>query len=88
MEQSSSGKADLQKKEVENKPTETEDEGTFLPTKYLVVSLGYLLILYLFYEYYCYLLRFVYFFGDFFYTYFMNIFYKYYCCISLLLKQL
>ena len=84
MEQSSSGKADLQKKEVANKPTETEDEGTLLPTKYLVVSLGYLLILYLFYEYYCYLLRFVYFFGDFFililWIFFINIVVVYHFC--------
>jgi hypothetical protein len=53
MEQSSSGKVDRQKKQVQNIPTETQDEGTLLPTKYLVVSLVYLLFLYLFYEYYC-----------------------------------
>ena len=53
MEQTSSGKADPKKKQVQNEPTETQDEGTLLPTKYLVVSLLYLEIVLVIYEYYC-----------------------------------
>lgn len=39
MEESSSAQADPRKKPVQNEPTESRDEGTMLPTNYLVVLL-------------------------------------------------
>ena len=59
MEESSSAQADTGKKPVQNEPTESRDEGTMLPTNYLLVLLVSLVILYLFmniidtYEYFC-----------------------------------
>lgn len=48
MEESLSAQPDPRKKPVQNEPIESRDEGTMLPTNYLVVSLVSLVILYLF----------------------------------------
>ena len=59
MEESSSAKEDTGKKLVHFEVTESHDEGTMLPTNYLLVLLVSLVILYLFmniidtYEYFC-----------------------------------